>query len=78
MKRIVAIVVICVLAILGVIALRERASRSSATDDSAAHPVRGTRPRPDPAQLVRGSIAGTVADEEGRPVAGAHVCAEGR
>ncbi len=79
MKR-VAAVAISVLAILVVIALRCRGSRSStsADPDRTAHSVRSSHPRPDPARLVRGSLAGTVTDETKRPVAGAHVCADGR
>jgi protocatechuate 3,4-dioxygenase beta subunit len=78
MKRAVAVVAISVLAILVVVALRCRGSRSSTTaDPDTTHSVRSSHPRPDPARLVRGSLAGTVTDEAKHPVAGAHVCADG-
>ncbi|MGN6110959.1 MAG: carboxypeptidase regulatory-like domain-containing protein, partial [Kofleriaceae bacterium] len=52
----------------------------SPTRERAGQPAAPTaaRVRPDPSTLARGSLAGTIRDEAGEPLAGAQVCARGR
>jgi len=73
-----------IVATAGVVALAGwlvwRCRRDDARVERAGSAVRAivaSRPWRDPALLRRGSIAGTVSDQAGRPVAGAHVCASG-
>lgn len=53
------------------------AGSGSAQVERVDAPSTAGRARPDPKTLARGSIAGTVTGEAGKPVAGARVCARG-
>ena len=84
-----AVIAVVIAAVLGVVAWRCRGSSDPAVPGSATGsarsgsalavaPVTVSQPRPDPARVSRGSIAGRItADETKQPVAGARVCANG-
>ena len=74
---VVLVVVAIVIAVLGGLRLRGRGPAPGAAHGSgAAHAAVAAAPRPrvDPRALTRGSIAGTVRDQAGAPIAHARVC----
>lgn len=79
MKRVAVIVVVVAAAVISVLAVR-RCGTSSARKAApvVTLPSASSAPaaRPDPRTLARGSLAGTIRDPSGAPIAGAMACAD--